>query len=666
MNNSLQLGGNAVLMRELRASLRNARPFALIALYVAILSAIVVSNFPANQDIAIDRLPGGGSPGKSLYWLFVATQAALVLIVLPAMAAGSLSQEREQRTLEPLLLTPLTPLQIVWGKAVGVLSLAGLLMLSTLPLTSLCFLLGGVSPGELVAAYTVLIGLALFTTSIGIYCSARWTNTVRSTLLCYLFLPILLAFLMLFVGIGVIIAALALFIVAMLGVVRVWRQWGEKPMGETVLARRGGVLWTLLLWVVLPLLGMGIIYFLLADRNAGSIAIGIFVILYLIYVSQLGLQQAAREIVRAPEPQAPSRQKWQDMQDDWQQAMSTRSSYLPETAAAAPPQSSLTPHLKPEPQNTPLAPAALSTPSPANAVKETSKETYDEKAFLSEKLNPVFAKDMRGGLLGKSEYLFRFGYIITIGSEVLLIFLAFALPAQSINTEWSWFTGWSKFHLALLMIAGAWLGARAFAPEHEQQTLQQLLMTPLTSAQIAWGKIQAVMALSAYIFALGLPMAILLAAVKVVSWPGAAAFLVIEVVFGGLAAAWGMYCSLKLLTMRRALGVALGGAFCMLVSGFLFDSVVLSGYQIIMGKVPIARAMADVIGALVSPLSLLDLGLKLGANAQGIGYVVSNNDAASLSTLGMVFPLSLALWIFITSILLFLTIRGVRNYDADA
>ena len=139
-------------MRELRASLRNTRPFALIALYVAVLGAIVVSQFPANQEIQITLASNSGSKGKELYWTFVLAQAVLIFLILPAIAAGALSQEREQRTLEPLLLTPLTPLQIVWGKAVGVLSLAGLLLVSTLPLTSLCFLLGGVSPGELAAA----------------------------------------------------------------------------------------------------------------------------------------------------------------------------------------------------------------------------------------------------------------------------------------------------------------------------------------------------------------------------------------------------------------------------------------------------------------------------------------------------------------------------------
>jgi hypothetical protein len=39
-------GGNPVLGRELRVALRNERAFALMALYVAILGAIVASQFP--------------------------------------------------------------------------------------------------------------------------------------------------------------------------------------------------------------------------------------------------------------------------------------------------------------------------------------------------------------------------------------------------------------------------------------------------------------------------------------------------------------------------------------------------------------------------------------------------------------------------------------------
>jgi ABC-type transport system involved in multi-copper enzyme maturation permease subunit len=647
---SFQLGGNAVLMRELRASLRSARPFALLAIYVAVLGAIVVAQFPANQQISIERTATGENAGKQLYWTFVTMQALLIVLVLPSIAAGALSQEREQRTLEPLLLTPLSPLQIVWGKAVGVLSLAGLLLLSTLPLTSLCFLLGGVSPGELVAAYAVLLGLAIFTTSIGIYCSAKWANTVKATLICYAMLPFFLALMVLFSGVGVIIAALSLFGIIALAVFRAWRAWGEKPSGQSTLSHRLGALWSLVLWAGLPLFLVVLLYFLLADRDAGSMAFGVFAIVYLIFISQSGLQMAAREIVRAPEPAAPSRQKMRDFQNEWRQALTVSDTYLPDT------------------RNAPMkSTSAGSTPGATNVETtllqnaDADEDSYGKAPFLSEKLNPVYAKDMRSGLLGKFAYLVRFSYIAVIASELLLLFLAFALPAQSITQEWTWFSGWAKFHLAALLVAGAWLGARSIAPEHEQQTLEQLLMTPLTSAQIVWGKIFAVLTYTAYIFMLGMPMALLLAGVKVVSWRGALAFLGIEVVFGAFAAAWGIYCSLKLVTTRRALGVALGGAFCLIVSSLLFNNFILSGFKILMGFDLVSQSAAQFAGALLSPIQLLSAVLS-PAQIYSVLPVRAGSTPGWTTTALL---LSLLVYGAATAGLLLLTVRGFRKYGAE-
>ncbi len=186
----LLTGTNPILSRELRVALRNERAFALLAVYVAVLGAIVASAFPADSSFSVNPTRAGGSaPGYDLFITFCQTQAILVLVLVPALSAGALAQERERRTLESLLLAPLTPLQIVWGKAVGVLAFAGLLLLSTVPLTSLCFLLGGVSPGMVLAAYVVLLGLAASITALGLYCSARWQSATQATVACYAMLP---------------------------------------------------------------------------------------------------------------------------------------------------------------------------------------------------------------------------------------------------------------------------------------------------------------------------------------------------------------------------------------------------------------------------------------------------------------------------------------------
>jgi ABC-type transport system involved in multi-copper enzyme maturation permease subunit len=656
MSALFQPSGNAVLQRELRASLRNARPFALIALYVAVLGAVVVSQFPANQAITVEQ--GGGRLGKDLYWTFVVTQAALIFLVLPAIAAGALAQEREQRTLEPLLLTPLTPLQIVWGKAAGVLSIGGLLLLSTLPLTSLCFLLGGVSPGELVAAYAVLLGLALFTASIGLYCSAKWANAVHATLACDLLLPFFMMFLMLFSGIGVIIAALAMCGFMLHLVARAWSRWGARSVGHmsTPLAGRWGVLWTLLGWMALLTTAIFLAYAMTRDRDAGSIAFGAFAVAYLIFISQLALQQAAREIVRPPEPRTPARQKRRDLQIEWQQAMAPPAPYLPQPmlldAQRAVQRREYEKNVRELAADFEINPA-LTPPA---------RDTYGTAPFLSDKLNPIYARDLRSGLLGKFRYLLRFSYLAVIGSEVLLILLALILPAQPMAQEWLWFRSWAICHLVVLLVAGAWLGARSIAPEHEQQTLAQLITTPLTPLQIVAGKIFAVMTYTFYVFMLGLPLALLLAAVQVVTWRAAGAFLAIEIVFGALAAAWGIFCSQKAVTTRRALGISLGGLFVLAVGGFLFDSSVQSGFKLLIGHELVSPRVAAVFGALLSPLRLLADVLNPAAFVAVAPVGGASTPAAPLVSLFAVWLIALIVWGAVAVLLLFFTQRGFQRY----
>jgi ABC-type transport system involved in multi-copper enzyme maturation permease subunit len=548
---SVLSGTNPVLGRELRVALRNERAFALLAFYVAILGAVVASQFPPNETILLldSNAIASGSRGRDLYWTFCVTQAVLVLLLLPALAAGALAQEREHGTLEALLLTPLTPLQIVWGKAAGILAFVALLLLGTLPLTSLCFLLGGVSPGDVIGAYAVLLGLAACVSGFGLYCSAKWPNATQATVACYGLLPIFLLILTMFFAPGSVVAGLFLLVGAIYGIVVQWRRWAETPW-----ASRWGRWYGLLLVLMLALL-----FFALAALLAQSRGLGIFwvafVAPYLLFVARLTLQQAAVEIARRPDPRCPLPERLGDLKEEWRRAV-------------APPPVVYLPAPTGEYTYTPQF-------SPTASAKKV-KATYNVESFLSDKINPILARDLRAGLLGKFSYLVRFAYLATIGTELLLLFLLLAgaddwfLNARSGR---GLFVSWSNLHLALLMTFGALFGARALAPEREQQTLPQLLMIPLPPQAIIGGKIMAVSVYTFYIFVMGVPLALLLPALGVLSWKMALIFLMLEVVFGAFAAAWGLHCSLRAATVRRALGWALGGVLGLLMASVVFNQM---------------------------------------------------------------------------------------------
>ena len=533
-------GKNPVLDRELRVVLRNVRSFGLLALYVSILGAIVLADFPSDKNVPLDN---GGHVGLELFQKFLVAQAVLVLLLFPALATGAIAQERERRTLEPLLLTPMRPMQIVWGKASGVMAIAVLLLAGTLPLTSLYFFLGGLSPGDLIASYAVLLGLALFVIGLGLWQSAKNSNATRAMCVCYLQLPLFLGALALFFIPGMLWSGLAISSAIAIKSFDGWRKIERERLPKQW--RHAG---RLAYFVAMGCLVLGALAAMLYDMDIGRIVVGVlFIASYFVYAAQFGLQQAARELMRRPEPRRPSREAIDDLKSEIVDAVT--------------------------PQQVQTGPYSHTSQAPPRP-KRPEAPTYGVRPFLSDRLNPIFAKDMRSGLLGKFDYVFRFSYIVTIGTQLLMLAIMLLAPGTSATDAAGVFGGWAKLHLALLMTFGAWFGSRSFAPEREQQTLQQLLTVPLPPSAIVSGKLQAALAHTFYIYIMGLPLALMLAGLHFISWSAAWGFLGLELVFGVTACTWGAYCSLFGVTVRRAMSWALGG----LLALFMLNILVLNDF----------------------------------------------------------------------------------------
>ena len=665
--------GNPVLTRELRVLLRNARTFALLAIYVSVLGAVVMSNFPGDRTVSFEG--GRAEMGRGLFVTFFMAQLVLVLVLVPGLATGALAQERERRTLEPLLLTPMTPLGIVWGKAAGVLALTGLLLLSTLPLSSLCFLLGGVGPGELISAYAVLLGLALFTTSLGLYCASKWPSTTQATVFCYSYLPVLLALITIFVAPGMLVSGLLILLWFFQRLAVWWRSKRQAPLPKLL-----GPLWELLLWMVEGTLAVTLLYLMVANYEIGIMVVGVvFLSSYLFAVAYAILREAAREMAQKPTVIGPMRERLKDIKDEWQRAVSapetaylpaptgphSYSSISPQTdpfAALARQDNAPLPGMMPttapnvpppaaSPVNAPLRPSSIS------ARKETI--TYGIEPFLSDNLNPIFAKDMRSGLFGKAHYFFRFAYGATILTEVLVMLL---MGMDSLPRSLFDFTNfWAQAHLVLLLAAGAFFGARSLAPEREQQTLPQLLTIPLPSSAIIGGKIMAVMAYTSYIFLMALPLMLLLPMLGELPWGMTFLFLGLELAFGAFAAAWGLFCSIQCLTVRRALGWSLGGILVLMLGGPLLNSVI-SGLAMGTDGGAIVLKLQD-ITTLLLPLPALHGAMTSfePVSYGNYGAPVSGATLASLQgTLATMFVYGA-----LSVILLFITARSFKHYAQE-
>src|SRR5438309_324908 len=97
---------NPVLTRELLVTLRSPRAFILQLLYVCALGALVYFYWPEGAEGGHQVSAG---VAQRLFNIFFLGQFFLVALMAPTFAAGSITGEKEQKTYELLLASPLRP-----------------------------------------------------------------------------------------------------------------------------------------------------------------------------------------------------------------------------------------------------------------------------------------------------------------------------------------------------------------------------------------------------------------------------------------------------------------------------------------------------------------------------------------------------------------------------
>lgn len=187
---------NAVLGKELAIRMRGWRAAAMITAYLTLLAT--VSLLLLSSQNTPQSYSASASLGRNLFYLLAGFQMALIVLVTPSSTADAISGERQRQTLDLLLVTRLSSLSIVLGKLVAGLAFDVLLILCSLPLFSLVFLFGGVSPDQFVSLFIVFLTTTLLLGSMAIFVSTltrRSGAAVVISLLCTLGITVGLAFL---------------------------------------------------------------------------------------------------------------------------------------------------------------------------------------------------------------------------------------------------------------------------------------------------------------------------------------------------------------------------------------------------------------------------------------------------------------------------------------
>lgn len=179
---------NPVLRREMVTTLRGWRNYAVLTFYLLMMSlgAALFLYMSIFSQYSFD-------PQTMVYMYVVlsALQMGLVVLSVPALAAGSISGERERQTLDLLLVTKMSPLSIVIGKLLSSMAFILLLIVSALPVFSVVFYFGSIDVPALLTMMAFTLTTTFMLGGISVFFSCIYKRTVVSIMLVYIILGVL-------------------------------------------------------------------------------------------------------------------------------------------------------------------------------------------------------------------------------------------------------------------------------------------------------------------------------------------------------------------------------------------------------------------------------------------------------------------------------------------
>lgn len=179
--------GNPIIAREMKVRMRFARAFWVQGAYLFFLIVIIavayqgiIAQQPLHHPVELQRRL------QEFYFVLLYSIVGIVVLIAPALTAGAISFERERRTLDLLLITPLRPMQILFGKLVTSFAFLLLLLSLSMPVVTVCILMGGATVGDLLATYAMVALSTLHLCAFALYCSACNRSSGAATFWAYL------------------------------------------------------------------------------------------------------------------------------------------------------------------------------------------------------------------------------------------------------------------------------------------------------------------------------------------------------------------------------------------------------------------------------------------------------------------------------------------------
>jgi ABC-2 type transport system permease protein len=177
---------NPVLDKEFRLRMRTVRSSLSLLIYLLAIGLLAMGFIYLNTV----GVRGGGSgfrpqESQQLFYFLSVAQLVLVAFMTPGLTAGVISGEREKQTLNILLTTQQSSMTIILSKLVSSLSFMLLVIIATLPVYSIVFLFGGISPKQLLLVFLFYIFSMFVLGAFGVLFSTLFKRTMISVVVTY-------------------------------------------------------------------------------------------------------------------------------------------------------------------------------------------------------------------------------------------------------------------------------------------------------------------------------------------------------------------------------------------------------------------------------------------------------------------------------------------------
>lgn len=180
---------NPVYKNEMKASVRSIRLFLILLAFNGILAALSFLAFAGiiNQSRYFGRISGL----TNIYSTMAYIELTMFMLIIPTITAGSITGEKERKTLDLLLTSKMTSFSIILGKLEASIQMVKILAISSLPVLSIVFIFGGIRWWDLFILLLTLMITGFFLGSIGIFFSTISRRTTTATVLTYFTIIIL-------------------------------------------------------------------------------------------------------------------------------------------------------------------------------------------------------------------------------------------------------------------------------------------------------------------------------------------------------------------------------------------------------------------------------------------------------------------------------------------